>query len=285
MNDEGDQALRDELEAVLSIYGAENIERIAERRIAIRLARDGDGDAEGGSVQLQFTFPDQYPNAYPEVEVSGLSRADREAFASRMQHAFFETEPAGDVLVFEIAEWARRDEGLWAAVAAQRDGTTTGAGTALPADGDARCSGALWEKWIHGARICDRKSTFQAHIAHIDSCNDVGAFMDALYQDSRVRSATHNIMAYRCVRDGAEGASDFDDDGESQAGSRLLHLLRVAKVENALVVVTRHFGGIHLGPARFAHINNAARDLLQANGYIQRNNDVAAPRRPSKCKV
>ena len=35
-----------------------------------------------------------------------------------------------------------------------------------------------------------------------------------------------------------------------------------------LVVVTRYFGGIHLGPDRFKHINQAARDALEAGGFL-----------------
>ena len=79
---------------------------------------------------------------------------------------------------------------------------------------------------------------------------------------------------------------DNDDDGESAAGGRLAHLLqilvrvvlfdavkqysiRVLKdVENVLVVVTRYFGGIHLGPDRFKHINQAARNALEIGGFL-----------------
>jgi hypothetical protein len=38
---------------------------------------------------------------------------------------------------------------------------------------------------------------------------------------------------------------------------------------DVVVVVSRWYGGIQLGPARFAHINNAARELLGAHGYIK----------------
>ena len=33
---------------------------------------------------------------------------------------------------------------------------------------------------------------------------------------------------------------------------------------NVLVVVSRWFGGVHLGPARFKYIANTARELLEA---------------------
>ena len=55
---------------------------------------------------------------------------------------------------------------------------------------------------------------------------------------------------------------DNDDDGEDAAGSRLAHLLEMRNEDGVLIVVSRWFGGVHLGPKRFAHITNVARQLL-----------------------
>jgi putative IMPACT (imprinted ancient) family translation regulator len=44
--------------------------------------------------------------------------------------------------------------------------------------------------------------------------------------------------------------------------------VRLADVQGAVVVVSRWFGGILLGPARFGLINNTARQLLEQTGYI-----------------
>ncbi len=60
-----------------------------------------------------------------------------------------------------------------------------------------------------------------------------------------------------------------DDDGEAAAGGRLLHLLQMVDARDVVVVVSRWYGGTLLGPARFTHINNAARELLDSCGYIQ----------------
>ena len=43
----------------------------------------------------------------------------------------------------------------------------------------------------------------------------------------------------------------------------------MADVTDACVVVTRWFGGVHLGPSRFAIINNTARQLLVQEGFMQ----------------
>lgn len=48
----------------------------------------------------------------------------------------------------------------------------------------------------------------------------------------------------------------------------MLHLLEIVGAEDVLVVVSRWYGGIHLGPDRFKHINNAARMVLEKGGAI-----------------
>lgn len=40
-------------------------------------------------------------------------------------------------------------------------------------------------------------------------------------------------------------------------------------VKNVLVIVTRYFGGIHLGSDRFKHINQAARNALDLGGFLE----------------
>ncbi|KAI3436652.1 hypothetical protein D9Q98_006068 [Chlorella vulgaris] len=122
---------------------------------------------------------------------------------------------------------------------------------------------------VHGEPFTEKRSTFQAHLAPATSLVHVEALMELLLQNNKIRGATHNIMAYRIEQsERSTFLQDSDDDGEQAAGSRLLHLLQVTDSRNVCVVVSRWFGGIHLGPARFTHINNAARELLDACGYI-----------------
>lgn len=47
----------------------------------------------------------------------------------------------------------------------------------------------------------------------------------------------------------------------------LLPPAQILDVRNVLVVVSRWYGGILLGPDRFKHINNCARNLLVDEGY------------------
>ena len=55
---------------------------------------------------------------------------------------------------------------------------------------------------------------------------------------------------------------DNDDDGEDAAGGRLAHLLQMRNEDGILLVVSRWYGGIKLGPKRFAVITNIAREGL-----------------------
>ncbi|KAI4261877.1 MAG: hypothetical protein L6R35_007397, partial [Caloplaca aegaea] len=88
----------------------------------------------------------------------------------------------------------------------------------------------------------------------------------------RANKATHNISAYR-IRTSADGNTvvyqDCDDDGETAAGARLLKLLQIMDVGNVLVVVSRWYGGVKLGRARFGIINAVAREALVAGSFAK----------------
>lgn len=55
---------------------------------------------------------------------------------------------------------------------------------------------------------------------------------------------------------------DFDDDGENAAGARLLKQLQLMDARGVLVVVSRWYGGVKLGPARFGIICGAGKEAV-----------------------
>ncbi|KAF9104502.1 hypothetical protein BGX27_010061 [Mortierella sp. AM989] len=121
-----------------------------------------------------------------------------------------------------------------------------------------------------GPPIVDRKSVFVAHLASITQPSQAPLMIQQLKQENKkVVKATHNIMAFRVENDNGTISQDNDDDGETAAGSRLLHLMSILDVKNVVVVVSRWYGGIPLSADRFKHINNAARLLLDDCGYIK----------------
>eukprot|EP00834_Sanchytrium_tribonematis_P008011 NODE_832_length_3620_cov_0.696677.p3 type:complete len:233 gc:universal NODE_832_length_3620_cov_0.696677:750-52(-) len=105
------------------------------------------------------------------------------------------------------------------------------------------------------------KSSFVAHVCHIESIGQLNNFIGHL--KLTLSDATHHILAYNVGK-----FYDYDDDGEDGAGHRLLFMLRQNKLTNIAVVVSRWFGGIKLGPARFKIITNIARDLLKKENIL-----------------
>ena len=158
---------------------------------------------------------------------------------------------------------------------AERGGKGAQEGAPPPPPPDAAAADMAYAARAAALRIAShppvtvKRSTFQAHVAPVASPADARAAVDCLLSHRRIAAATHNIMAYRIV-DGVTGAvtADCDDDGEAAAGGRLAFMLGAAKVSGAVVIVSRWYGGILLGPARFGIINNTARDALVAEGFI-----------------
>ncbi|KAG2013204.1 imprinted and ancient [Coprinopsis cinerea AmutBmut pab1-1] len=116
--------------------------------------------------------------------------------------------------------------------------------------------------------IHDRKSSFVGRACRIEHPSQVPQILSHLMSDRRIARAAHPVInAWRC-QVGNLTHQDNDDDGETAAGGRLAHLLQILEVNNVLVVVSRYFGGIHLGPDRFKHINQAARNALELGGFL-----------------
>lgn len=140
----------------------------------------------------------------------------------------------------------------------------------------------------HGNTITERRSTFQPHLAPVVTPRQVKLVLEKLYENKKIASATHNIYAYRIYcEDKHSFLQDCEDDGETAAGGRLLHLLQILDVRNVMVVVSRWYGGILLGPDRFKHINNCARNILVEEGYTASMDEAtksAAKTKKSKSK-
>ncbi|KAL3441347.1 ribosomal protein S5 domain 2-type protein [Aspergillus insuetus] len=135
--------------------------------------------------------------------------------------------------------------------------------------------------WILSEVVTEKKSVFVGRAAHVTSLDQAQAYLDYLLtSDKKVASATHNISAWRIRQQkkltskdnnnntpGEMIIQDCDDDGEMAAGGRLLHLMQLMDVWDVVVVVTRWYGGIHLGPDRFRIINAVGRDALVRGGF------------------
>ncbi|GAA5883556.1 hypothetical protein JCM1840_004299 [Sporobolomyces johnsonii] len=137
---------------------------------------------------------------------------------------------------------------------------------------------------IHSTQsVIERKSVFVGHAVKVKSVEEATLALQHILTLKKVSKATHNILAYRLSSSSAatsQGSTTpaatipevagSDDDGESPAGKNLLELLHKLDIRDVLIVVTRWYGGVQLGPDRFRVINTVAKEALALGGLIKR---------------
>ena len=112
----------------------------------------------------------------------------------------------------------------------------------------------------------DKRSRFIGHIKPVTSENEAKAFIDEMRRT--YADATHNVFAY-VLRDG--NILRWSDDGEpgGTAGMPIMDTLIRSETENALIIVTRYFGGILLGSGGLVRAySRSAADALSAAGSV-----------------
>jgi putative IMPACT (imprinted ancient) family translation regulator len=108
--------------------------------------------------------------------------------------------------------------------------------------------------------VSDRGSRYSVNGGVVQGRAGAEAFVKALKRDKKFAKATHNSWA---ILLSAEGAVK-NDDGESGAGAVILRMLEREGLSDCIIVVTRWYGGVHLGGDRFAHVVTCVRAFLQA---------------------
>lgn len=108
--------------------------------------------------------------------------------------------------------------------------------------------------------VRDRGSRYAVSGGPVQGRAGAQAFMADLKREKRFAKATHNSWA---MISSTEGPLK-DDDGESGAGAVILRMLDREGLTDFAVVVTRWYGGVHLGGDRFAHVVTCVRALLDA---------------------
>ncbi len=106
----------------------------------------------------------------------------------------------------------------------------------------------------------DRGSRYAVSGGPVQGRAGVEAFLVELKRAKKFAKATHNTWACVLSEDGAVKG----DDGEAGAGAVILKMLERAELRDHIVVVTRWYGGVHLGGDRFAHVVSSVRAYLEA---------------------
>ncbi|KIW13634.1 hypothetical protein PV08_08825 [Exophiala spinifera] len=152
----------------------------------------------------------------------------------------------------------------------------------------AASSGVPAPAWVVSEPLTVNRSTFVARACRATALSAAtDSISHLLATNKKVAGATHNITAWRIrgARNAQTGAAtavqDCDDDGETAAGGRLLHLMQLMDVWDVVVVVTRWYGGVKLGPDRFRLINSVAREVLVKGGFDAKG-ETESDRHPGK---
>ncbi len=107
--------------------------------------------------------------------------------------------------------------------------------------------------------ISDRGSKYAVSGGSCASEAEAKAFVKELLRKKKFAKATHHSWGL-LTSDGPLK----NDDGEAGAGMVILRMLEREGLTDHLVVVTRWYGGKHLGGDRFRHVQDAVRIYLDA---------------------
>ncbi len=107
----------------------------------------------------------------------------------------------------------------------------------------------------------ERKSLFIGNAKPVKTEEEAIEFINKIRK--KYADATHNTYAYML----ANGSARYSDDGEPQgtAGVPILNVIKKGGFTDAVIVVTRYFGGILLGAGGLVRAYGAsARDAVEA---------------------
>jgi Uncharacterized protein family UPF0029/RWD domain len=259
------EALRDEIEAINSIYGDGTIQATGESSCVLCLPEQ--------SMSVRLHFPQDYPDTPPTLlgsETSGEHARKGEAsrVVDMVREILGRTYRRGEVCLFDLLEEVGstsvfEQDGAHSNshMDEAHDGTPDRSASVLEYQADYEGqSGRKPEAtsldiqeplWVLSEGVSEKKSVFIARCATVSTTAQAESYLQHLISTNRkVANATHNITAWRIKGPGSVTYQDCDDDGETAAGGRVLHLMQLMDVWDVMVVVTRWYGGIQLGPDR-----------------------------------
>ena len=259
------EELQNEVNAVNSIYGTGTLAETSQPLDYIL-------SLPTYRIKLRLSFPQTYPEVSPSLEsIASLGSEFPKGFGNRVLEMaagiMRELFSQGSVCIYDLIEDLESQLRSYIQLQQTRSSTTNEHSRQVLSDEGSfsRIEQANIPEWAVSEILIEKHSTFVARACSVDSpATAQHAVRYLLSTDKKTTKATHNITAFR-IRDRNNSAvtyQDCDDDGEDAAGGRLLHLLHLMDVWNLVVVVSRFYGGVKLGPDRFRLINQAARDAI-----------------------
>ena len=111
-----------------------------------------------------------------------------------------------------------------------------------------------------GRILSDKGSKYEVSGCVVQDRAAIDAALKVLKQDRAYAKATHNTWGVNL----RAGGLIKGDDGEAGAGMVILRMLEREGVFDHLIIVTRWYGGKHLGGDRFRHVQTCVRAYFDA---------------------
>lgn len=207
--------LLDEIEAIGAIYPDS---LVAQGPIFQLLIPDRD-------IILQISFPSAYPAEPPHI-LSVYSKSYEGLTKEALEDVLHNIFNVDQVCLFEFIEailetYEEQDHD-------EQESTEEDLQATQIAVSKEDLTQSIKKHWTASNAIVDRKSTFIAFAARVESTAEVASLLSLLMEDKHIQRSSHNMTAYR-IKNPKNGIviQDCNDDGETAAGGRLLHLLAV----------------------------------------------------------
>jgi hypothetical protein len=243
-----------EIEAVNAIFGSDTL--LADSHEGVYILK-----LPNRSISIRLLFPPEYPSLPPQIlgaESAGHTGKKGEVhdLIDLLKHLLQTNFRSGDVCIFDLLQELdvahppgqlqpeedrsqNFEDSSWSQM------------HSLEGIGKDRTQLDSIPAWSSSEIITEKRSVFIAHCASVTSPEEAKHFLRHLLDhDKKIAKATHNITAWRIKGEGDTAYQDCDDDGETAAGGRVLHLMQLIDLWNVMVCVTRWYGGIQLGQDR-----------------------------------
>ncbi|KAK5015896.1 hypothetical protein LTR60_002663 [Cryomyces antarcticus] len=232
-------ALTDEFTSINSIYDATTLELVSTEPTICALQLPSQF-----TISIRLEFPLDYPDAPPSVLGTqnagdeGTKKGAGKRLADLARDVLARVYRPGEPCIFDLlgevgeelqrVEEAKHDE----QAAGQEDnpdyadglqeGTVANHDRALASSDDLP---HLTPPWTVSPTVTEKRSMFIAHVAPVTSPAQAKSAW-------RIHGTDDTVY------------QDCDDDGETAAGGRVLHLMQLMDVWDVVVVVTRWYGGV-----------------------------------------
>lgn len=212
MNEE----LKDELDAIEAIY-PECLTRVNNEELIDLVVPQHE------EYKIRISFPAEYPNEMPHILQVRSKNAGEDVhyleglFNEVLESVFVE----GSVCLFDFL--TELDGVLYV-----EEETEVVSHSEVDSPGAGETDVDAFKGWTVSEPIVDRNSTFIAFAQRVESESEMNEKLSLLKMNKKISRATHNMTAFRIANADGTKVQDCDDDGETAAGGRLLHLLTVS---------------------------------------------------------